>query len=59
MTTALFMLRCVQIGIAISDLDYLTIGMVDDMFIESANDDFNYPYLANQDDFDAFGSMGG
>ena len=59
MTTALFMLRCVQIGIAISDLDYLTIGMVDDMFIESANDDFNYPYLADQDDFDKFGEMGG
>jgi len=59
MTTALFMLRCVQIGIAISDLDYLTIGMVDDMFIESANDEYNYPYLANQDDFDNFGEMGG
>lgn len=59
MTTALFMLRCVQIGIGITDLDYLTIGMVDDMFIESANDDYNYPYLADQDDFDAFGEMGG
>lgn len=59
MTTALFMLRCVQIGIGITDLDYLTIGMVDDMFIESANDEYNYPFIANQDDFDAFGSMGG
>ena len=59
MTTALFMLRCVQIGIAIGDLDYLTIGMVDDMFIESGNDEYNYPYLADQDDFDAFGEMGG
>lgn len=59
MTTALFMLRCVQIGISISDLDYLTIGMVDDMYIESANDDYNYPILADQDDFDAFGEMGG
>lgn len=59
MTTALFMLRCVQIGIGITDLDYLTIGMVDDMFIESANDEYNYPYLADQDDFDAFGEMGG
>ena len=59
MTTALFMLRCVQIGIAIADLDYLTIGMIDDMFIESLNDEYNYPYLANQDDFDAFGEMGG
>ncbi len=59
MTTALFMLRCVQIGISITDLDYLTIGMIDDMFIESINDEYNYPYLADQDDFDAFGEMGG
>ena len=30
MTTALFMLRCVQIGLSIRDLDLLTIGMVND-----------------------------
>lgn len=32
MTTALFMLRCVQIGLSIRDLDLLTIGMVNEMF---------------------------
>lgn len=42
MTTPLFMLRCVQLGISICDLDLLTIGLVNDMFIESVNDD--YPY---------------
>lgn len=28
MTTPLFLLRCVQLGISIRDLDLLTIGMV-------------------------------
>ena len=40
MTTPLFMLRCVQLGISIRDLDLLTIGLVNDMFTESANDDY-------------------
>ena len=54
MTTPLFMLRCVQLGISIKDLDLLSIGLVNDMFIESQNDDFEYPELASQDDFDKF-----
>lgn len=28
MTTPLFLLRCVQLGISIADLDLLTIGLV-------------------------------
>ncbi len=47
------MLRCVQIGISISDLELLSIGMVNDMFIESKNDDYEYPYIATQEDIDA------
>ena len=31
MTTPLFLLRCVEIGISIRDLDLLTIGLVLDM----------------------------
>lgn len=31
MTTPLFLLRCVQLGISIRDLDLLTIGMVNDI----------------------------
>lgn len=54
MTTPLFMLRCVQLGIAIQDLDLLSIGLVNDMFIESQNDDYKYPEMAGQDDFDKF-----
>lgn len=57
MTTALFMLRCVQIGLSIRDLDLLTIGMVNEMFIESRNDevaDKAYHRVASQAEFDAF-----
>lgn len=50
--TALFMLRCVQCGISISDLDLLSIGMVNDMFIERKNDEYEYPVMATQEDID-------
>lgn len=56
MTTPLFLLRCVQLGISIRDLDLLTIGMVNDMYVESGNDEVKeaYSYVATQADFDAF-----
>ncbi|MCD8337951.1 MAG: hypothetical protein LUD18_11935 [Lachnospiraceae bacterium] len=54
MTTALFMLRCVQLGLSIRDLDLLTIGMCTDMFIENQNDDYDYPLVATQQQMDAF-----
>ena len=55
MTTPLFLLRCVQLGISIRDLDLLTIGMVNDMYAESENDDYKgYKEIATQKDFDAF-----
>lgn len=56
MTTPLFLLRCVQLGISIRDLDLLTIGMVNDMYIESGNDEAkdSCSYVATQADFDAF-----
>lgn len=54
MTTPLFLLRCLQLGIAIRDLDMLTIGMVNDMFAESRNDDCKYNMVATQEDFDRF-----
>lgn len=54
MTTPLFLLRCVQLGLSIRDLDQLTIGMVNDMFAESRNDDYKYATLATQEDFDKF-----
>ena len=48
MTTPLFLLRCVQLGLSIRDLDLLTIGLVNDMFTESQNDDYPYKQLASQ-----------
>lgn len=54
MTTPLFLLRCVQLGLSMNDLELLTIGMINDMFVESRNDDYKYPALATQEDFDRF-----
>ena len=54
MTTPLFLLRCVQIGVSIRDLDLLTIGLVNDMYIELNNDDYKYAAVAGQADFDNF-----
>jgi len=56
MTTGLFLLRCAQIGLTMSDLDLLTVGMVYDMMIERGNDDCEdaYTRTATQSDFDAF-----
>lgn len=54
MTTALFLLRCAELGLSMTDLDELSVGMVNDMFVEKANDDFDWKVLANQSDFDRF-----
>ncbi len=42
MTTALFMLRCVELGLSIADLDLLTIGSVNDMFNEKRRDSLEW-----------------
>ena len=55
MTTPLFLLRCVQLGISIQDLDLLTIGLVNDMYAENSNDDYKgYKKVSTQVDFDKF-----
>lgn len=55
MTTPLFLLRCVQLGLSLRDLDLVTIGMVNDMYAESRNDEYKgYSQMATQSDFDAF-----
>ena len=54
MTTPLFLLRCVEVGMSIQDLDLLTIGIVLDMWTEKANDDMKYEQVAQQEDFDKF-----
>lgn len=54
MTTPLFLLRCKQLGLSMTELDLLTIGLINDMFNERANDDFDYYEYGNQADMDAF-----
>lgn len=54
MTLALFLLRAIQIGLSLTDLDCLEYGTVVDMMTESANDSCEYRQLASQEDFDKF-----
>ena len=54
MTTPLFLLRCVQLGLSMADLDMLSIGLINDMYSGSRNDDYKYAELATQEDFDRF-----
>lgn len=55
MTTPLFLLRCKQLGLSMTELDSLTIGLINDMFSERENDDYSgWHELASQSDFDAF-----
>lgn len=52
MTTALFLLRAVQMGLTMDDLDGLEYGTVVDMMTETSNDDCDYNTVASQEDFD-------
>lgn len=54
MTTPLFLLRCVQLGLSIADLEFLSIGLINDMYVESRNDEHKYAELATQEDMDRF-----
>jgi len=48
------MLRCKELGLSIDELELIDYGLVDDMFTEKANDEYDYPYKASQKDFDNF-----
>ena len=56
MTTPLFLLRCLEVGISIRELDLLSIGCVMDIWTEKANDGAadEYAELASQQDMDLF-----
>ena len=54
MTTSLFMLRCVELGLNIADLDLLTIGSVNDMFNEKSRDSMEWREEASQADMNKF-----
>lgn len=48
------MLRCAELGLHTEDLAQMSMGMVYDMAIEKANDEYKYPYKATQEDIKAF-----
>ena len=52
MTVGLYLLRATQCGLHVEDLKTLSIGLVNDMFIEKNNDSYEYPYIATQADID-------
>lgn len=55
MTTPLFLLRCKQLGLTLTELDMLTIGIINDMFTERENDEYDgWSEVAGQADFDRF-----
>lgn len=54
MTTPLFLLRCVQLGISMGDMELLSIGLINDMYAESRNDEWKYREQATQEDMDLF-----
>lgn len=54
LTTGLFYLRALQLGLTNADLERMTVGMVTDLIIEAGNDKEPYCELATQEDFDRF-----
>lgn len=48
------MLRAFQMGLKLSDLEDITIGELVDILIEYANDEYEYPIKATQDDYRSF-----
>ena len=54
LTTPLFLRGCVRLGISIRDLNLLTVGLVNDMYIESDNGSEKSAQAAARADMDSF-----
>lgn len=54
MNTAITVLRAIQVGLTLADLDYLDYGELLDILTESGNDQENYQEMATQNDYDKF-----
>ena len=54
MTTPLLMLRALEIGLSVQDMDLISIGLLLDLWTEKANDSVKYRRVATQEDFDRF-----
>lgn len=48
----MLLLRAVQLGVPLRDLDLLTVGMLNDMYAEAENDTLDWPEMATQEDMD-------
>ena len=46
------MLRALKLGISLRDMELVTIGMINEMYAEEANDSLDWPELATQEDMD-------
>ena len=44
----------VDVGLSLSYLNLLTIGVVNELYAESSNDDYNYLEIGTQEDMDLF-----
>lgn len=53
-SSALFILRCLQVGLSLTDLDYLTVGNVFDIISEKQNDGYEWDELATAEDISRF-----
>lgn len=51
---AIYMLRCVQLGLSLEMLAFLSMGDVYDMLTEQGNDQYEYPIKATQEHINAF-----
>lgn len=49
--TALYLKNALGLGLRVDDLKYISVGMVYDLVTEKLNDEYEYNYLATQDDF--------
>ena len=54
MTTALFLLSAVEVVLSMNDFSSVTIVLVNDMYIEKNNDQFEFAVIATQEDMDQF-----
>lgn len=53
-TVGLFLLGAKTLGLSLEELNHIDMGMVYDMMIEKANNDYEWPYKATKDDIDKF-----
>lgn len=53
MTTSLFQLRALELGIRKQDLRFYTCGQIFGILTERSNDNFDWPKMATQADIDA------